>query len=316
MKIIIPGGSGQVGQILARAFKSSGDDVVILTRTANPELIGHVVMWDGETMGPWTTELEGADVLINLAGYTVNCRYNARNRERIMDSRVKSTRVMREALQKIKSPPKVWLNSSTATIYRHEFDRPMSEATGILGGNEPGAPEKWNFSIDVAKAWEAEFFAGDLPGIRHVAMRSSMIMSPDTGGVLNTMLGLVQIGLGGTNGNGRQYMSWIHDADFASAVRFLIERGDIDGPINICSPNPIPNKQFMRILREAWGAPFGPPATEWMLAIGAIFLQTETELILKSRRVVPTRLLSEGFKFQFPEWRAAAENLCGRAREA
>ncbi|MBI1291638.1 TIGR01777 family protein [bacterium] len=315
MKIIITGGSGQVGQILARSFIASGDEVVVITRSASPGMVGRFVSWDGITEGAWVRELEGADVLINMAGRTVNCRYNATNRRQMLESRVRSTTVLREAIGRLASPPRVWLNASTATIYRHALDRPMDEATGELGGNEPGAPEKWNFSIEVAKQWEAAFFAGDLPGTRRVALRSAMTMSPDPGGVLDVMLGLVRKGLGGTNGSGRQYVSWIHDEDFVAAVRFLIERQDIDGAVNLASPNPLPNAEFMRTLREAWGVPVGLPATEWMLEIGAIFLRTETELILKSRRVIPGRLQGAGFRFLHPEWAEAARDLCARVRQ-
>jgi uncharacterized protein (TIGR01777 family) len=317
MKIIIAGGSGQVGRILARAFGPMGMDVAVLSRSAPAGMLGRYVSWDPSfpASGNWTQELEGADVLINLAGTSVNCRYNAENRRRIMESRVTTTRVLREALSRANSPPPVWMNASTATIYRHALDRPMDEATGELGGNEPGAPEKWNFSIQVAKEWEREFFAGDLPGVRRVALRSAMTMSPDRGGVFDVMSGLVRVGLGGTNGSGRQFVSWIHEADFIAAIQFLIDRPDIDGPVNLCSPNPLPNAEFMGTLRQAWGMPIGLPATEWMMEIGAIALRTETELVLKSRRVVPGRLLAAGFSFRYPDLADAAKELCIRARQ-
>ena len=314
MKIVIPGGSGQVGQILARAFLAEGHEVVILSRRADAKLAGRFVAWDGETRGAWVAELEGCDLLLNMAGFSVNCRYNPTNRARIMESRVRSTRVLREVVAACATPPPLWMNASTATIYRHALDRPMDEASGELGGNEPNAPEKWNFSIDVAKAWEREFFEGSLPGVRRVALRSAMTMSPDRGGVFDVMLGLTRVGLGGTNGSGRQYVSWIHDADFISAIRFLMERPDIHGAVNLCSPNPLPNREFMRALRQAWGMPIGLPATEWMMEIGAVLLKTETELVLKSRRVVPGRLLEAGFQFKFPHWPEAARELCSRVR--
>lgn len=314
MKIVIAGGSGQVGQILAESFVPEGHEIVVLARRAKAGALGRTVAWDGETPGPWTHELEGADVLVNLAGFNVNCRYNAANRNRIMESRVRSTRVLRQALAAMKKPTPLWLNSSTATIYRHALDRPMDEATGELGGDEPGAPAKWNFSIEVAKAWERELFEGELPGVRRVALRSSVILSPHKGGILDVLLNIVRAGLGGTNGNGRQYISWIHEADFVAAVRFLIARPDIGGVVNVCSPNPVPNREFMHVLRKAWGMPIGLPATEWMLAIGAIFLRTETELVLKSRRVVPGRLLAEGFTFQHADWEEAARELCALVR--
>ncbi len=315
MKIIIPGGTGQVGQILARNFLKQGHEVVLFSRSKNPTLAGRIVNWDGETTeGNWVQELEGADVLLNMAGFTVNCRYNKTNQERILESRTRSTKILREAVQSLATPPPVWMNASTATIYRHALDRPMDEATGELGGNEPGAPPKWNFSIKVAKEWEREFFKGELPGVRRVALRSAMTMSPDKGGVFDVMRGLVAVGLGGTNGSGKQYVSWIHEADFIEAIQFILAHEELDGPINLCAPNPLPNADFMRTLRNAYGAPIGLPATAWMMEIGAIFLKTETELVMKSRRVVPGRLLGAGFKFQYPDWKPAAEDLCKRTK--
>lgn len=315
LKIVIFGGSGQVGQILARAFVPEGHDVAVVARAANARCLGRMVAWDGVSTGDWAREVDGADVVINLAGRSVNCRYDQKNRREMMDSRVLSTRVIGQAIARAARPPRVWLNASTATIYRHALDRPMDEATGELGGNEPGASDKWNFSIEVAKAWEREFFAARRDGVRLVALRSAMTMSPDRGGVFDVMLGLVRVGLGGTNGNGRQFVSWVHEHDFVAAVRLLIERDDLEGPINVCSPNPMPNAEFMRALRRAWGIPIGLPATEWMMEVGAIFLQTETELVLKSRRVVPQRLIEAGFEFRYPTWPEAAAELCARVRQ-
>jgi uncharacterized protein len=313
MKIIIPGGSGHVGRVLARAFLKAGDEVVILSRSSRAPS-GRVEPWDGRKVGLWAREVDGADVVINLAGRTVDCRYNAHNRAEIMNSRIESTRAVGQAIAQAKQPPRLWLNASTATIYRHALDRPMDEIDGELGGNEPGAPAKWNFSIDVARAWEREFFAADTPNTRRIAMRSAMTMSPDKGSIFDTLLTLVKRGLGGTCGDGSQYVSWIHEHDFIRAIRFLIEREDLDGCINISSPNPLPNREFMAEIRKAWGMPIGLPAKQWMLEIGAIFLRTETELILKSRHVVPRRLLEAGFKFELPEWKDAVRELVARKR--
>lgn len=314
MKVVIPGGSGQVGTILARSFAAEGHEVLILSRgvTASPY---RIVRWDAETLGPWAHEFDGADVVINLAGRSVNCRYNAANRRAITESRVKSTVVVGQAIAKAARPPRVWLQSSTATIYAHRYDAANDEATGILGGVEEGAPDTWQFSIGVAKAWEKAANDADVPRTRKVLLRSAMTMSPDPGGVFDVLLRLARFGLGGTNGDGRQYVSWIHDADFVRAVRWLIDH-EMDGAVNLASPNPLPNREFMRALREAWGAPIGLPATRWMLEVGALLLRTETELILKSRRVVPGRLLQSGFTFQFPDWPGAAADLCRRRREA
>ncbi len=318
MKIILPGGSGQVGTVLTRAFHQDGHEVVVLSREPSRERRApwRVMAWDTRTPGgEWTAELDGADAVINLAGRSVNCRYTPENRREILESRVDSTRAVGEAIARCIRPPRVWLQASTATIYAHRFDAPNDEASGILGGEEPGVPEAWKFSIDVAKAWERAATEIDTPHTRKVLLRSAITLSPDRGGAFDVLLGLVRCGLGGRNGNGRQFVSWIHDADFVRAVHWLIEHDEIRGPVNLASPQPLPNAEFMRVLREAWGVPFGLPATEWMLELGAVFLRTETELILKSRRVVPSRLTQSGFAFQFPTWPEAARDLCRRWRE-
>jgi uncharacterized protein (TIGR01777 family) len=313
MKIVIPGGTGQVGTVLSRALRAAGHEVVVLSRGAGQEE-GHV-SWDGRTLGAWAAELEGADAVINLAGRSVNCRYTAEHRREIIDSRVESTRVLGQAIRAAARPPRVWLQASTATIYAHRYDAANDEATGIIGGSEPGVPETWRFSIDVATRWEqAAAEADPLPATRRVLMRSAIIMSPDAGGAFDMLLRLVRFGLGGKNGDGRQYVSWIHEADFVRAVLWLIEHDEIAGVVNLAAPAPLPNEEFMRALRQAWGMPIGLPAFEWMLEIGAFFLRTETELILKSRRVISTRLAEHGFTFQYADWPAAARELCARWR--
>lgn len=314
LRIVLPGGSGQVGHILARHFHALGHAVTVVARSpaAKP---WRTVPWDGRTLGDWARELDGADVAINLAGRSVNCRYNEANRQEIMESRLQTTRLVGDAVVQAAQPPRVWLNASTATIYRHALDRPMDEATGEIGGQEPDASDTWRFSIDVATRWEEAFFDAPAPNTRKVALRSAVTMSPDRGGIFDVMLGLVRAGLGGTSGSGRQYVSWIHDWDFVRAVEFLIEHEEIDGAVNLASPHPLPNRDFMRALRQAWGAPVGLPATSWMLEAGAVFLRTETELVLKSRRVVPTRLREAGFTFQFPGWPEAARDLVRRWRD-
>ncbi len=313
MKIVIAGGSGQVGTVLARKFHAEGNEVVILSRKP-AKADGRVITWDAENLGDWTDEIDGSEVIINLAGRSVNCRYTPENRRQIMDSRVNSTKVIGEAISQSKKPPQVWLQSSTATIYAHRFDAPNDDITGIIAEIQPDAPSAWNFSIDVAKSWEKSTNEAVTPKTRKVLMRSAMIMSPDRDGIFDTMLGIVRKGLGGTAGDGKQYISWIHERDFLSAVDWLIEHEELDGAVNLASPNPLPNSEFMRILREAWGTKIGLPAFEWMLEIGAFLMQTETELVLKSRRVVPTRLLESGFKFEFLNWQEAATDLCRRWR--
>lgn len=311
MKIVIAGGSGQVGTLLARAFHAEGQEVVVLSRTPQ-SAPWRVVVWDAQTLGDWAAEIDGADVVINLAGRSVNCRYTPENRRAITESRVRSTQIVGEAIAQAACPPRVWLQMSTATIYAHRYDAPNDEATGILGGAEPNVRDTWRFSIAVAQAWEKSLNEAQTPQTRKVLMRSAMVMSPDRGGVFDTLLGLVRRGLGGQSGNGRQYVSWIHEQDFVRAVRWLIAHEEMAGPINLAAPNPLPNTDFMRALREAWGIRVGLPAPDWMLEIGARVLGTETELILKSRRVVPGRLLSDGFTFEFPDWAEAARDLCRR----
>jgi len=296
MRIVLAGGTGQVGHVLKRAF--ADDDVVVIARSEG-------VRWDGRTLGDWRQALEGADALVNLAGRTVDCRYTPANRRAIMRSRLESTWVLRDAIRACAVPPKVFLQSSTATIYADNYG-PAWDESGELGGGEVGVPDTWRFSIDVAKRWEEA--AADA-GVRTVLMRTAMVMSPDAGGVFDTLHGLARRGLGGSAAGGRQYVSWIHDADFARAVRRLIEDESFSGPVNLSSPNPLPYADFMRVLRDGR---FGLPTTRWMLELGAFFMRTETELVLKSRRVVPGRLLRSGFAFEFPEWEPAARDLVSR----
>jgi uncharacterized protein len=309
MKIVIPGGSGQVGTVLARAFRSDGHDVTVLTRKPFPAP-WRSIRWDAKTLGAWALELEGVDCVINLAGRSVNCRYNEENRKAITESRVDSTRILAEAIGRSARPPRVWLQASTATIYAHRYDAAHDEETGIIGGAEVNAPDTWRFSIDVATSWERALDEAVTPYTRTVKLRSAMVMSPDRGGVFDVLLRLVRFGLGGRAGYGDQYVSWIHHQDFVRVIYWLIAHDELDGAVNVASPNPLPNVDFMRALREAWGIGFGLPAPVWMLEIGARVLRTETELILKSRRVVPARLLGNGFSFKFPTWKEAAQDLC------
>jgi uncharacterized protein (TIGR01777 family) len=314
VRIVLAGGTGQIGTLLARHFHERGHEVVVIARSARPAP-WRVIQWDGATLGDWTCELESADVLINLAGRSVNCRYNAGTRREIMDSRVKSTLLLGQAVTQLKHPPRLWMNASTATIYRHALDRAMDEDTGEIGGNEPNVPASWRFSIDVATRWEETFFSAVAPQTRKIALRSAVTLSPDRGGIFAELLWMVRLGLGGTAGSGDQFVSWIHGTDFIRAVEFLVDHEEIDGIVNVAAPGPLPNRDFMRALREAWGTWVGVPASTPVLALAAVFLRTETELILKSRRVVPGRLLRAGFEFQFPKWPEAARDLVERWRE-
>jgi uncharacterized protein (TIGR01777 family) len=308
LKIIIPGGTGQIGTLLARAFYTQGHEVVALARSPK-DTPWRMMVWDARTLGGWAAEIDGADAVINLAGRSVNCRYTDANRRQILESRVDSTRVVGEAIAMASQPPRVWLQASTATIYAHRYDAPNDEATGILGGMEPNLPDTWRFSLDVAKRWEQVLDEASTPHTRKVKMRSAMVMSHDCGGVFDTLLRLVRCGLGGCHGDGRQFISWIHGQDFVRAVNFLLDREDMEGAINLASPNPVSDKDFMRALRHAAGIRFGLSAPHLLLEAGAFLLRTETELILKSRRVVPGRLLAAGFLFEQPDWAEAARDL-------
>jgi hypothetical protein len=315
LRIVLPGGSGQIGQILARHFHEQGHSVTVIARHPKPAE-WQIVSWDASTLGDWAGVVDGSDVVINLAGHTVNCRYNDANRRLIKNSRIFTTNLVGQAIARSSHPPRLWMNASTATIYRHALDRPMDEFTGELGGNEPNVPRKWRFSIDVATGWERTLFAADTPRTRRIALRSAMIMSPDRGGIFDALLGLVQWGLGGPAGSGRQYVSWIHDVDFIRAIEFLIAHEELNGPVNIASPFPMQNRYLMACLRRAWCTSYiGLPAPRWALTIGAVLLRTETELVLKSRRVIPRLLLNSGFEFHFPNWRGACQDLVQRWRE-
>ncbi|MGW7636635.1 TIGR01777 family oxidoreductase [Streptomyces decoyicus] len=313
MKIVIPGGTGQVGNILNRALSAAGHEVVVLTR--RPVREGEV-HWDGATLGPWAAAVDGSDVVINLAGRSVSCRYTPANLQEMMSSRVDSARVVGEAIAAAARPPRVWLQMSTATLYAHRFDAPHDEATGVVGGSEPGVPDYWANSVEIAKAWERAQEEARTPDTRKVALRSSMVMSPDRGGVFDVLLRMARLGLGGPVAGGAQYVSWIHDRDFVRAVEFLTDRGDLTGPVNLTAPAPLPQRGFMRALRAAWGVPVGLPATKWMARLGAFALRTDTELLLKSRRVVPGRLLEAGFTFAYDAWPEAADDLVRRVRGA
>lgn len=302
-----------MGALLARHFHGLGHAVTVLSRSARPAP-WRMVQWDGTTEGAWVAELEGCDVCINLTGRSVNCRYGEANRREIYDSRIVSTRLLNRVIASLAEPPRLWLNASTATIYRHSLDRANDEATGELGGGEPGAPDTWNFSIRVAKDWEGAFFETPTPRTRKVAMRSAVTFSPGKGGIFDVLSTLVRRGLGGANGSGRQMVSWLHGEDFARAVEFLIDREQFSGVLNIASPHPVANREFMRTLREAWGVPVGLPAPAWLIEIGCYLMRTESELVLKSRFVVPGRLEAAGFRFLFPEWPAAARDLVAGSR--
>ena len=300
--IILAGGSGFLGQLLRQHFLKQGCDVVVLTRSPR-QMNGNSreCFWDGRTIGEWTRELDGADVLINLAGRSVDCRYTARNRRLMMDSRVDSTRVLGEAIARCANPPQVWLNSSTATIYKHNFG-PAWDESGEIGAT-PEARDA--FSVEIAREWERTFDAAPTPRTRKVALRMAMVFGCGKNSVFPVLCRLARCGLGGHMGSGRQYVSWIHETDLCRAIDWIVQHDEIVGPVNLAAPNPVTNREMMTSVRDVCGVPFGLPAAEWMLEVGAFFLRTETELIIKSRRVVPGRLLATGFQFRHAQMREA-----------
>ena len=310
-KIVIPGGGGFIGRHLTRYFADKGWEVVVLSRRRNERQEGaRFVWWDGANLDAWVDELDGSDAVINLAGRTVNCRYNKKNRRQIYESRQSSTEVIGEAIADCAAPPSVWFNASSATVYRHSLDRAMDEATGDIDPVEPGkARDKWEFSVDVVNRWEAALFDAPTPDTRRIAMRLSMVFGSGKGGVYEAFRNIARFGLAGTQGQGNQYVSWLHVTDFLRMIDWCVENENLEGAINMCSPNPIPNREFLKALREASGARFGLPATWWMLEIGAFFMRTETELLLKSRRVIPGRLIESGFTFDHPNWPDAAKAI-------
>ncbi len=306
-RLIIPGGTGFLGRTVAQWFAARGWDVVALSRDARATAPGaRVVQWDARTLGDWARACDGAAAVLNLAGRSVNCRYTPRNRRLIMDSRVDSTRVVGAAIAACDNPPPVWMNASTATIYKHSLDQPMDEATGVIAATRAA---KDAFSIKVAQAWERACEEAATPGVRKLLLRTSMVFGPLPGGVWDPLRRVTRLGLGGRMASGRQYVSWMHADDFCRAVEWLIERQDQRGVFNLTAPHPITNAVMMRTLRDALGASIGLPGPRWMLEIGAWLMRTETELLIKSRRVVPGRLLEGAFEFKYPEFRGAIEAI-------
>lgn len=304
-KIILAGGSGFLGRTLTKWQAAKGMEVVVLSRRAVPIPGARLVGWDGKSLGAWQQELENATALVNLAGRSVNCRYHAQNRRQMMDSRIDSTRVLGKAIQACSHPPPVWLNSSTATIYRHTYGEPHSESGTIAATPEA----KDAFSIEIAENWEQEFNQAKTPNTRKVTLRAAMVMGKEPGGVYEVLRRLTRFGLGGKMAHGKQYVSWLHETDFCQILDWLIEHDHASGIYNLCAPNPLPNAEMMRTLRKVLGVPIGLPATQWMLEIGAFVMRTETELIIKSRRVIPQRLLDEGYQFAHPTFEAAVRAL-------
>jgi uncharacterized protein (TIGR01777 family) len=295
-KLVLVGGNGFLGRHLAQHFLALGYQVISISRTGPGD-----VRWDARTLGPWAQELEGADLLVNLAGRTVDCRYTAANRRQILASRIESTRVLGAAVAACAHPPRVWLNSSTATIYADtRGSAPANtEAAGVLGEG---------FSVEIAQAWEAAFDACPAPQTRKVALRTSIVLGPD-GGAFPVMARLARLGLCSPQASGQQWISWLHIADFCRAVEFVAKANDLSGPVNLCAPHPLPNRDFNNLLCRHLRPLLKLPQPRWLLEIGAFVLRTETELILKSRKVYPERLLAAGFQFEYETCAAAVAEL-------
>lgn len=289
-KIILAGGNGYLGGVLAKHFSSMANEVIILARKPQAET-GNIktMLWDGKTIGEWAQSLQEADLLVNLCGKNVNCRYTEKNKKEIFDSRLIPTRLLGKAIKEMENPPKLWINITSATIYRHAEDRPQDEFTGEIGNG---------FSIEVCKAWENSFFENETPNTRKIALRMGIVLGLKDG-AFPRLLNLVKLGVGGKQGNGEQYMSWIHEEDAARSIEWLLNHPEIEGVVNCTAPEAIKNHVFMRSIRKAFGRSFGLPAPAWLLAIGAKVIGTETELILKSRWVKPAVLLDNGFEFRY-----------------
>jgi uncharacterized protein (TIGR01777 family) len=306
-RIILAGGSGFLGRVLAKHFQGAGYAVSILSRAPRLTTGDGVreITWDARTLGEWVSELDGAHAIINLTGRSVNCRYNLRNRRLILESRVDATRAIGNAIAKCQAPPLVWLNASTATIYQHTFGPAWNEA-GVISASPEAKDE---FSIQVATAWERALNEAKTLATRKVALRAAMVLGRDKNSVFPMLRRLAKCGMGGRMGNGKQFVSWIHEADLCRAVEWILAHNQLSGVINVAAPNPVTNEEMMKTFRKIVGVPFGLPAARWMLEIGAFSLRTETELIIKSRRVIPERLTKSGFIFNYPSLGMSLENL-------
>lgn len=289
-KVVLAGGNGYLGGVLAKHFSSIADEVIILSRKANADVDNiRTVFWDGKNEGDWVDYLSNADLLVNLCGKNVNCRYNEKNRKEIINSRVLPTNLLNRVIEKLEKPPVVWINITSATIYRHAEDKPQDEMTGEIG---------YGFSIDVCKIWEESFFRASNLKTRKIALRLGIVLGRKDG-AFPRLLTLAKLGMGGKQGDGKQYVSWIHEQDVALSIEWLLKQKEIMGVVNCTAPKAIKNNELMTCIRKAYGIPFGLPAPAWLLEIGAKIIGTETELILKSRWVKPGVLLASGFKFQY-----------------
>ena len=296
MKIIIAGGTGFLGENLEKYFTEKGDQVFILTRKPKRK---NEIYWNASDLGEWQNILDGSDVLINLTGKSVDCRYHDKNKKEIYTSRINSTKVLQDAVDQCKIKPKVWLNASSATIYIHSETQLNTEKNGIIGDD---------FSMNICKSWEKEFFRVQNEGVRKVALRTSIVLGRD-GGAFPKLRMITKLGLGGKQGRGEQKVSWIHIDDFCRAVEWVIRHEDISDVINITSPEPVSNNKLMTTMRKLLKIPFGLNAPVWQLEIASVFLGTETELLLKSRNVYPEKIMRSGFQFTYFNLESALKDL-------
>jgi uncharacterized protein (TIGR01777 family) len=301
-KMIIAGGTGFLGSALIKYFRDTYQ-IYVLTRGIScvKDSIRYL-HWDGRTLAEWTQAIDGSDILINLNGKSVDCRYTEENKKLIYSTRLDATSVLGDAIQQATVPPRVWINAASATIYRHSLDKEMDEYSGEIGSG---------FSVDVCLKWEAAFNKTETPNTRKVIIRTGIVFGKE-GGPLKPLKTLAQLGLGGRHGTGDQFFSWLHEDDFVRIVEFLLKNENASGVYNVTSPSPIPNESVMKSLRKGIKVPFGLPQPKWLLEFGARLIGTETELILKSRRVVPRRLLREGYKFNYDNIATAMQDLLSK----
>jgi uncharacterized protein (TIGR01777 family) len=299
-KIIIAGGTGFIGNFLKEYFGTKAERVIILSRSPAREE-GNIAYlpWDGKTLGSWKEQLEGAEMLINLAGKSVNCRYTEKNKKEIFDSRTYSTQVLGEAVKQLQHPPAVWFNSASATIYRHAEDRPNDEYNGEYHND---------FSVQVCKKWEQTFNNLKLSSTRKIILRIAIVLG-DKDGVVTRFKNLANGGLGGKQGNGNQYFSWIHEEDLAAIIEYLYQHAEQEGVFNCSSPGPIKNKELMKTYRDILNPLIALPSPKWMLKLGATLIGTEPELLLKSRWVLPRRLSEAGYQFKYSDIKPALRNV-------
>ena len=317
MKIVIAGGTGFLGQLLLKSFtedKSQKYDLVVLSRGGSLLAPIRLVTWNARTLSEWAREVDGADVVINLTGQSVKCLYNSKNLEVLRESRIQSTQVIGQAICQAQKPPALWIQMGTVAIYAHSFKHPNDEATGKIG-EALKTPLVWKKISQLAQDWEQAFYSAQMKNTRKVLVRSGVVMGLKKGGAFDIFLKLSRFGLGGPVAGGRQMFSWIHEADFVKAMRFLMEQDKITGPVNMCTPHPLPQAELMRILRESIGMKWGLPATKWMIELSAYLIGIDSELSLKSRYAIPRVLMDRGFSFDFSTWKEAVQELYSRWKD-